>query len=73
MDLKGKLQHILDDGGIKNNHGLYMPALEELEIEKKEWRQLMREGLVEDRGFGRTLSIKGRLALLELKGINPWR
>ena len=71
--MKTKLQHILDNGGIKNNGGnIYMPTLVDLGIGKKDWRRLKHAGLVEDRGFGRTLSIKGRIELLHLKGINPW-
>ncbi len=72
--MKLKLQKILDNGGIKRDgENLYTPTLDEIGIEEKDWRQLKKDGLVENRGFGRTLSIRGRIKLLELKGIDPWK
>ena len=38
----------------------------------KQWQRLKRAGLVESRGFGFRLTMKGSLQVMMFDGINPW-
>lgn len=64
------LRAVHEKGGIRHEHGKVTSL--ECPIDKKEFNRLKREGWTENKGFGFTVSLSGRIQLMIFDGIDPW-